>query len=250
MLNALVMPTAMLGCPVPSTPLRRLQLVKKDNRISAQQFDQVATQLPRRMKTENVTLARRVLVDGLTVADAAKEQGVSRANGQAVVSRVRVVLARSQETEKLDNERWQRVSMFAPPSIAREIRDAAKGHSLPVELVKGRTNVEQARRPERRESMTIAEFEAVKKKLPARLQPSSIDVAYRVLVKGETKNSAAKAHGLSSPRASAIVDRVLAAAEDAPATWKRVDVLLPAGIARTFIKRIEQEKAAIKQGAK
>lgn len=248
MLNALLVPSAALGC---SAPLQRLQLVKKDYSITEQQFDQVAAQLPRRMKAENIALARRVLVDGLTIPEAAKERGVSYQNGQAVVSRVRVALARLQEPSKGDAERWERVSLFAPPDLAREIRKAAKEHNLPLNLVKSRTTViEQARRPERRESMTIAEFEAVKKKLPARLHESTIDVAYRVLVKGETKSSAARANDITSPRASAVVDYVLATAEDAPRNWKRVDVLLPAAVAKAFKKRVATEKAAIKQGGK
>lgn len=254
MLNALVIPSAALGMPqrvstLPLPPRRRLSFVKKDKRITARQFDENALQLPRRMKAENIRLARRVLVDGLSIPEAAKETGVTYQNGQAVVSRVRAFMARSLPEDQVLNEPWERVSLFAPPSLAKEIRATAKTHSLPVRKL-GRdstTMVEQSRRPERRERMTIAEFEAVKKKLPRRLQPSTIDVAYRVFVKGETMTEAAKACELTSPRVSAIVDRVLAAAEGAPPTWKRVDVLLPAKIAQGIKKRVEMEKRAIQK---
>ena len=222
--------------------------MKKDKRITAQQFDDNALQLPRRMKAENIRLARRVLVDGLTIPEAAKEAGVSYQNGQAVVSRVRAFMARSLEKGLVLNEPWKRVCLFAPPALAKEIKEAAKEHSLPVQKL-GRdstTMVEQSRRPERRERMTIAGFEAAKKTLPRRLQPSTINVAYRVFVLGEGVAEVAKACELTSPRVSAIVDRVLAAVEGVPPTWKRVDVLLPSEIAKRFKKRIDSEKTAIK----
>lgn len=219
--------------------------MKKDKRITAQQFDDNALQLPRRMKAENIRLARRVLVDGLAIPEAAKEAGVSYQNGQAVVSRVRAFMARSLTKGQVFNEPWERVCLFAPPALAKEIRETAKAHSLPVQKL-GRDSaamVEQSRRPERRERMTIAEFDVVKK---TRLKPSAIDVAYRVLVLGEGITNVAKACELTSPRVSAIVDRVLAAVAEAPPTWKRVDVLLPSEIARQFKKRVESEKAAVK----
>ncbi|WP_193060888.1 TrfB-related DNA-binding protein [Halomonas sp. 3A7M] len=222
--------------------------MKRDKRITAQQFDDNAIQLPRRMKAENINMARRVLVDGLTIQEAAKEKGVTYQNGQAVVSRVRAFMVRSLPTGQMQDEVWERVAFFASPVLAKEIRAAAKAHSLPVQKL-GRdstANVEQSRRPERRERMTVAEFEVVKKKLPRRLQPSTIDVAYRVFVKGESVAETAKACELTSPRVSAIVDRVLAAAEGVPSTWRRVDVLLPSRIAERFKKRVETEKRAIK----
>lgn len=222
--------------------------MKRDKRITAQQFDENAEQLPRRMKAENIKLARRVLVDGLTIQDAAKETGVTYQNGQAVVSRVRAFMVRSLPIGQVQDEPWERVSLFAPPALANEIKAAAKARSLPVQKL-GRDStakVEQSRRPERRESMTVAEFEAVKKKLPRRLQPSTIDVAFRVFVKGETMAETAKTCDLTIPRVSAIVDRVLAAVEGVPSTWKRVDVLLPSDLPQSFKKRVEVEKRAIK----
>lgn len=92
----------------------------------------------------------------------------------------------------------------------------------------------------RKDRMTEEQFEAVKEKLPKRMKQQSVDLAHDVLVKGLSIPKAAEKHGLTRERGRVIVNRVIAASRDVPASWERVDVFLPPELAR-MVKTMAKE---------
>ncbi|WP_051242619.1 TrfB-related DNA-binding protein [Azohydromonas australica] len=80
-------------------------------------------------------------------------------------------------------------------------------------------------------SMTAEEFDSLGERL-GRLTPESVAIAREVLVDGVSRATVAERHGLTRPRITFIVDRVLAAAHDVPRDWVRVEVWLPPELAQ------------------
>jgi hypothetical protein len=80
-------------------------------------------------------------------------------------------------------------------------------------------------------SMTADEFDSLGERL-GRLTPESVAIAREVLVDGIPRTTVAQRHGLTKPRITFIVDRVLAAAHDVPRDWVRVEVWLPPELAQ------------------
>ena len=74
--------------------------------------------------------------------------------------------------------------------------------------------------------MTTDEFDSLGARL-GRMTPESVAIARAVLVDGLPKFVVAQQHKLTKPRVGAIVERVLAAAQDVPKDWVRVEIWLP-----------------------
>jgi hypothetical protein len=91
-------------------------------------------------------------------------------------------------------------------------------------------------------SMTAEEFDALGPRL-GRMAPESVAIAREVLVDGLAKVSVAERHGLTKPRVGAIVERVLAAAQDVPRDWVRVEVWLPPELAQQVREMEAQARA-------
>jgi hypothetical protein len=80
-------------------------------------------------------------------------------------------------------------------------------------------------------SMKAEEFDSLRERL-GKMTPESIAIAREVLVDGVPKFLVAERHRLTQPRVGAIVDRVLAAAQNVPRNWERVEVWLPPELAQ------------------
>jgi len=186
--------------------------------MTAKQFEAVKQKLPKRMKEQSIDLARDVLVDGLSIPAAAEKQGLTRERGRVIVDRV---LAAKQAFPP----GMQHVDVFLPPELAREV----KRMGSPASVGKDR--------------MTLEQFEAVKQKLPKKMKPQSIELAHDVLVDGLAIAEAAERYELTRQRGVLIVNRVLATAQGAPASWKRVSVLLSPEDARK-VKRMHKKAVA------
>lgn len=94
-------------------------------------------------------------------------------------------------------------------------------------------------------SMTAEEFDSLRERL-GRMTPESIVIAREVLVDGVPKFLVAERHRLTQPRVGAIVDRVLAAAQDVPRNWERVEVWLPPELAQQVREMEAQARARAK----
>lgn len=79
-------------------------------------------------------------------------------------------------------------------------------------------------------SMTLQEFDALRPRL-GRLTVDSFDVARAVLVEGIRPTDVAEKHGMTRQRVHGIVQRFLAAANEVPTRWRRVEVWLPPELA-------------------
>jgi hypothetical protein len=75
-------------------------------------------------------------------------------------------------------------------------------------------------------SMTAEEFDSLGARL-GNMTPASVAIARAVPVDGIPKYVVAQQHKLTKPRVGAIVQRVLAAAQDVLRDWVRVEVWLP-----------------------
>lgn len=74
--------------------------------------------------------------------------------------------------------------------------------------------------------MTPDEFDALRPRL-GRLSLDTVELAREVLVDGRSQVEVAKGHDITKQRVSGMVARVLAAAQDVPVTWQRVEVWVP-----------------------
>lgn len=87
--------------------------------------------------------------------------------------------------------------------------------------------------------MTFEDFNAVRPRL-ARLADSTIQMAFEVLVQGDSQSKVAARHKFSKQRVHLAVNRVLAEVEGVPASWQKVEVWVPAEVA-VQIKEMELE---------
>ncbi|MBZ5763800.1 TrfB-related DNA-binding protein (plasmid) [Xanthomonas translucens pv. translucens] len=78
--------------------------------------------------------------------------------------------------------------------------------------------------------MTAAEFEAIQPRL-GRLSGDTVKIARRVLVDGKSQAEIAEETGLTRQRVSKMVQRVVAAANEFPPDWERVDEWMPPELA-------------------
>ncbi|MCE4302531.1 TrfB-related DNA-binding protein [Xanthomonas hortorum pv. vitians] len=79
--------------------------------------------------------------------------------------------------------------------------------------------------------MTAAEFERIQSRL-GRLTVDTVQIARRVLVDGKSQAEVAEETGLSRQRVSKMVQRVMAAANEFPPDWERVDEWMPPELAK------------------
>ena len=91
-------------------------------------------------------------------------------------------------------------------------------------------------------TMTAEEFDSLGQRL-GKMTPESVAIAREVLVDGVPKFVVAQRHNITKPRVGAIVERVLAAAQDVPRDWVRVEVWLPPELARQ-VREMEAEARA------
>lgn len=124
-------------------------------------------------------------------------------------------------------------SLAMPPNDAQRYDGA---HIVPLE-----------KKRVRKDRMSPEQFEAVKLKLPKRMKQQSIDLAFDVLVEGVSIPQAAEKQGLTRERGRVIVNRVLAAEQEVPATWQRVDEFLPPDMARVVKRMAEEARAGLKR---
>ncbi len=98
-----------------------------------------------------------------------------------------------------------------------------------------------------KDSMTAEEFDSLGERL-GRMTPESVAIAREVLVDGVPKFVVAQQHNITKPRVGAIVERVLAAAQDVPRDWVRVEVWLPPELAQQVREMEAQARARVKAG--
>jgi hypothetical protein len=98
-------------------------------------------------------------------------------------------------------------------------------------------------------AMTAEEFDNLGERL-GRMAPESVAMARAVLVDGLPRATVAQQHGLTKPRVTAIVDRVLAAAQDVPRDWVRVEVWLPPELAQQVREMEAQARAKVAEGSR
>ena len=91
-------------------------------------------------------------------------------------------------------------------------------------------------------SMTAAEFDALIPRL-GRLTVDTVSIAREVLVDGLPQSKAAEKHGVTKQRVSDMIARVVAAANDVPRDWQRVEVWLPPHLAEQVRAMEVQAKA-------
>ena len=97
--------------------------------------------------------------------------------------------------------------------------------------------------------MTAKEFDELRPRL-GRLSLDTVDLAREVLVNGKTQSNVAREYGLSRQRVNGMVSRVIAAANEIPLGWKRVDVWLPPDLAEEVQKMEANAKAATRRRKK
>jgi hypothetical protein len=124
-------------------------------------------------------------------------------------------------------------SLAMPPDDAQRYDGA---HIVPLE-----------KKRVRKDRMSLEQFMEVRKKLPKRMKPQSVELAYDVLVMGMSIPEAAKRQGLTRERGRVIVNRVLAAEQEVPATWQRVDEFLPPEMARVVKRMAEEARAELER---
>lgn len=95
--------------------------------------------------------------------------------------------------------------------------------------------------------MSSSEFDALQPRL-SRLAPDTIAIARAVLVEGESQSFVAERFGTTRQRVHGIVQRVEAAANNVPATWRKLEVWLPPKLARYIEARVAHLLAEWKQG--
>ncbi|MBC1154416.1 hypothetical protein FSG43_022615 [Escherichia coli] len=78
--------------------------------------------------------------------------------------------------------------------------------------------------------MTPQEFDELRPRL-GRLSLDTVELAREVLVVGKTQSEVARNHGLTRQRVSGMVSRVIAAANEIPRGWEKVEVWLPPDLA-------------------
>ncbi|MGN9500126.1 TrfB-related DNA-binding protein [Pseudomonas syringae pv. aptata] len=78
--------------------------------------------------------------------------------------------------------------------------------------------------------MTATEFEAIQPRL-GRLSGDTVKIARRVLVDGKSQAEISEETGLTRQRVSKMVQRVVAAANEFPPDWERVDEWMPPELA-------------------
>ena len=78
--------------------------------------------------------------------------------------------------------------------------------------------------------MTEADFEALRPRL-GRLALDTVEIARAVLVGGMKPTEAAAHYNMTRQRVHGIVKRFLAAAQEVPTGWRRVEVWLPPALA-------------------
>lgn len=131
----------------------------KKERMTREQFEAVRPLLPKRMKDESISLAFDVLVEGVSVVEAARQHGLSKQRGHVIVDRV---LSAAKDVPK----GTQRVNVFLPKELAPQVKAMTKAAFV------GKDRMEAER------------FAEVRAMLPRRMKQASIDLAYDVLVNG------------------------------------------------------------------
>ncbi|MCC8616303.1 TrfB-related DNA-binding protein [Xanthomonas vesicatoria] len=85
--------------------------------MTAAEFDSIQPRLGR-LTVDTVQIARRVLVDGKSQAEAAEENGLSRQRVSHMVQRV-MAAANAFPSD------WERVDEWMPPELAKQVRALA-----------------------------------------------------------------------------------------------------------------------------
>ena len=91
-------------------------------------------------------------------------------------------------------------------------------------------------------TMTAQEFDELRPRL-GRLSLDTVELAREVLVNGKTQSDVAREHGLTRQRVSGMVSRVIAAANEIPRGWEKVEVWLPPALAEEVRKMEADAKA-------
>lgn len=87
--------------------------------------------------------------------------------------------------------------------------------------------------------MTPEEFDALRPRI-GRLALDTVQIAREVLVDDDSQADVARRHGISRQRVNSAVNRVIAAANEIPADWERVEVWLPPELAAN-VRQVEAE---------
>jgi len=244
MLNASIVPTApALAVPALSLVERHLTLRKdrEEFRMTGATFDRLAQELPKRMKAENIAMARRVIVDDAPIVTAAQERGTTHQNAVRAVNAVRHALERLQGKGIGD---LVRVKAFMPPDIAKAARASAKENTLThATYWSGKEKkIPQKRGLESRIRMTAEQFEERKQKLPKRART---DTAYRYFVLDESQTTIARAKEISNAAVNKAVNEFLARTSGYPRDWRQVDVFLTKAQAKEIKSRLRIATAAL-----
>lgn len=96
-------------------------------------------------------------------------------------------------------------------------------------------------------TMSSQEFDSLRPRL-GRLTIDSFDVARAVLVEGVRPIEVAERHGMTRQRVHGIVQRFLAAANEVPTRWRRVEVWLPPELAEQVEALAEKVRADFAAG--
>ena len=95
--------------------------------------------------------------------------------------------------------------------------------------------------------MTADEFDALRPRL-GRLALDTVEIARAVLVDGMKPTEAATRHQMTRQRVHGIVQRFLAAAQEVPTGWRRVEVWLPPELAGQVKAMAEKARADYSAG--
>lgn len=93
--------------------------------LTQAEFNRAIANLPRKLKPENVEIARAVLVEGRKQTEITREVGLSRSAVSAVIRKVK----ESHRLFGLPPAGWQRIEVCVPASLVpviRAIEDGAK----------------------------------------------------------------------------------------------------------------------------
>lgn len=82
--------------------------------MTANEFDEIAKRIPKRIKAENIEIARLVMVDGLRQSDVADQYQVTKQQVQRHVKRFR------REALAVPSS-WVTVNGYFPPKIAERL---------------------------------------------------------------------------------------------------------------------------------
>lgn len=92
------------------------------------------------------------------------------------------------------------------------------------------------------QTITAEQFEDARPRL-GRLSLDTLTIAREVLVDGESQTDVARKHGITRQRVHGMVSRVLAAINEIPKGWVRLEVWLPPELADKVQGMVEKARA-------